>query len=848
MKIYVNGNILNVEVYDDMTSIIKKYVVEYGTSSDLPKYYAISNPQKIVNGAQFELNDIRNFINSASVNEISESSTLETLVTEYSDITKPEIIILWVLNKYGYLLETDYADIEIETVLPTLSRGQTLIFFRGSEVVRLVKEYMITVRNERLDLQRDVEKMRRLIRELNVNKPIELSEFRMEELVLKIVLDLPENQTVQEIFDSLIVSEEMPFVMYKVGGDVWFKLYQKIEAPDEWVMQEPEEDGIFFKILNSQKKKIDVLLESDNPSEKLSNIGRFYSNGYWSPSNAVEIDFIIGQELTEEDIKQRFYRSAKLISYKIVTEKHVSIKGTIKMDDNDFNRFIFSDLIFRHPTMSYFLFYNEKSQLQDLKQKYIFFYEPNHHFDNTNSIRVSFIQDKNQKTDTIRIRLSKVRTLEEIDSFAYIFARLMSLYQEEKDWSISYYEKYYPSAPKQIKEYLFKVKSDKINKKTGIRLQNLQTLRPEIFQTKYPCQKGHQPYLIEGEDKANEIVNTELGGDKGKIINFPYGSQDYYACEPWTDEPSKFNFPGLRENGPSNMANYKEYPLVPCCFEDNQYEKKKSPLRKYLDEVSEDMYDGDYDASKNPDEIGHILKPKKSLPNGRYGEVPYYLASIIISAGYLPSIKGKMSSLPLLRAGVPSAPDSILHCLERAFNDEYFYADDFKRREIVRITRDRLATRNFAVAKQELYDYSDEQIYNLLKSDDYLEPALFVSLLEVEYNCNIFMYQVDNQHPNGSILIPRYSYVHLQRDIPENRRSVFIVKYQIIGRDYPFQCELIIDAGTEGMGKRRPLSSSFIATPLVTKAIEVLYDSNEVFTIFNARSKRVYPYGVDVVE
>ena len=118
----------------------------------------------------------------------------------------------------------------------------------------------------------------------------------------------------------------------------------------------------------------------------------------------------------------------------------------------------------------------------------------------------------------------------------------------------------------------------------------------------------------------------------------------------------------------------------------------------------------------------------------------------------------------------------------------------------------------------------------LADNEEYLAPEAFVGLLQTHYECNIFIYIVDDAHPNGNIVIPRNSQAHLTRDINELKKTVMIIKYETETDDYPYQCEVICQLDVRG-GKIRGAECVFENSELSKLAVKLLYDTNEVFVI-----------------
>ena len=110
------------------------------------------------------------------------------------------------------------------------------------------------------------------------------------------------------------------------------------------------------------------------------------------------------------------------------------------------------------------------------------------------------------------------------------------------------------------------------------------------------------------------------------------------------------------------------------------------------------------------------------------------------------------STIPLLTYGVLHTSDSFIHCLERAFNSNYESFTIKKKLSRVKKIREQWTNVPFSIAKQELYDCSHKDIIDLLNTEEsYIDPSMFVSLASEYYKCNIFLYEINSNHPHGCV-------------------------------------------------------------------------------------------------
>ena len=149
-----------------------------------------------------------------------------------------------------------------------------------------------------------------------------------------------------------------------------------------------------------------------------------------------------------------------------------------------------------------------------------------------------------------------------------------------------------------------------------------------------------------------------------------------------------------------------------------------------------------------------------------------------------------------LRKGVTKSKNSLLECVLEGVNDDVINMEDED--DIIQYLNDVREDLGRDVmlcnsAKQEMYDYSAEQIREyLLDPSKYLDPKLMISLLERKYNCNIFVF---NRYgfKSGTLVKPRYLQ-NYYRYVNTERPNIFIYEHLGSTSDHAFypRCELIV--------------------------------------------------------
>lgn len=845
---------LDVEQYYDSYTIIKKYAYTYGDKHALARYYRIVQDEPVITpDLELTISDIRNVIrkhkNVDGANGFDYFVALPNMnlvLLSYPEITAKEIVLLWLIERYlpeGVTPETEShlaLSIEGEGVLDKVRQIPGLSFITADTLKDNVIAYYNNLDSERQALIDDVKHMDSVYEIITKEERYNTSDVVLDEVTFLIFINLPNNENLEHIFDAMTVSESIPFIMLNYRDTRRYKVDKHMPIFKSWIDFEPETEGIFFKILNAEPTKL----------QTSKNIQRFFSDGVWHvDSNIVEIEYVLNTGITSEIIKNRFEGCITgNIDYGIYQSNQTSVKARFTVDDFDFNRVIFTDLVYLSDVFSYFLFFNERNRSSVEKPRYFFYYRPGHDFDVRRSMKITFTQQKFKNVRKVEIKVSRAKNKQQVESFRILFSQLVSLYNKNIYTTLAVYKKYIANAMKYIDVYSLFRKQTKKNIKTGERLEELQERRPDIFVANYSriCSKDKQPYLIEGEQTMHEILEV-LDNNEHKIINYPLGSTDYYACEPREDDDDKHNWPGLQKN--DKLSNKKEYPLIPCCFTKDQYAKKSSNLNTYIKKQEDLTGINTAQLLLNAGDPGHVLKPNKVVTPGRYGELPYYISTIVTQAGIKPITKGKSTYLPILRTGVMQTPDSFFHCLERAFNPKYYLSQPRTQRDIVAAARQQMANYpSFAIAKQELYDYTDDEVrHALLDSERFIDPGMWIKLAEKHYNCNILMYRVDDENPNGAIAIPRHSQVYLTRDIPLDRNTVLIVSYQIDGKDYPYQCELLCRWNLN-INTTKNFEYYFNSRDkLIETAIKFFFDSNRIYMLDIENIPNKTQYGTTVI-
>ncbi len=315
---------------------------------------------------------------------------------------------------------------------------------------------------------------------------------------------------------------------------------------------------------------------------------------------------------------------------------------------------------------------------------------------------------------------------------------------------------------------------------------NLRNIAPEIFASKYSRKCIYRPSIVDDAEATTTDLQVMRFPTKGETI------ERNYVCK-LPDHP----YPGLRAN---TLENKRAFPYVPCCYSKDQRERTGSLYRKYfLDE----------DVGGDVKHIQHVYTTNKILPPNIIGSLPIRLVKMFTALTVDAAIQ-------YVRKGVERSALSVIECILMAKGK--LPIDRAAIRRLLASERRRLTNEECAMAaKQELYDYSTNQIEEMLEKSD-IRPSRFIRTLELVYDCNIFLFGPGPSY-EGQLMIPDHAKAYYK--FKPTRDTIFL--YEHLGSesdvaDYP-QCELIVKTSIDDVHKQ---TTSFSPSdPLVVDTFEL---------------------------
>lgn len=412
----------------------------------------------------------------------------------------------------------------------------------------------------------------------------------------------------------------------------------------------------------------------------------------------------------------------------------LNVKAEYTIKNVQIDRRIFAMMLVRKDFYGDRVFINEDEKVVSEKSRFqMQYYEHTLEYSKPALITLTNFEEN------LVVKLAKVKNQKQMETVKLFVNGLLQDYNNTKSQIVLQYQK---SAKISFTDSdIVKKKVAQKATKTKQRLNALIEKNKELFgRRSFPklCPKADQPVIVSAKD-AKKM-------DKSKVIEYPKGSGDFYACKPEgvkTGETKLREFPGLKENTIDKKKNEDlKYNYVPCCYPINQYEKKSSSLYEYLN-------------GEVVPKSGGILDKQKKIPEGKRGQIPGQLADVLEYHGLIPE--------DLLRYGMPFSKQSVLYAVGMA---------KFPKKDI-RAAKDRivelLTDNNALYASSQSYSYS------------YLQAALQDETMEIkaeniaptlEYILDALVVVIDKD----DLAIPDNKFGYIPQLIPRKRLCILYKK------------------------------------------------------------------------
>jgi hypothetical protein len=597
-----------------------------------------------------------------------------------------------------------------------------------------------------------------------IESTVNLTDFETEQVRFEFELNT-KDVSIMEIFNHIQLTPAVPFASI---NDT-YKIMKDFLPPEDW--QYTLENSIMFKIL--QREDVANAKFSDYSDMFLVSVEENDKKLF----KVIATLMTSGQYLKRDQLIERFSQTLRTLGPKLVIKSTIvekKVKGLIYFPKRKIDKYILSDIVMNNPLFSKLFSIDERDKATKDKQSiYIHFKHPkigDVKASITSKIAVrgdNDLKGKNIKrdfsfgSDYIRVKISSAENTLAVEQFTEMLSKLFVVYSEEESSIIRFYREFIPNF---ATEKRMEIKE--------VRKLKLKDIAPEVFVQGYPSSCTKQPTIIEDDE-------VEMEKAQGKIVmRYPIDATEGVQPRNYVCNHKKAIYPGLRNN---SLANKDKLPYLPCCYEKNHETREGSIFRHY--------YFGEPLADKSGMEQQDLITTNKFVPKDKYGTLPTDITKLFEVFDY-------DEKYMYVRKGVFDTKSSFMDCvLEGLYDKTDVLKHDAlpKRLAFLTLQRKSLATPERAnLCRQEMYDFTTSEIQNIIQNTNtYMDPKLFISLLEQIYDCNIYVFNRDGIR-SGKLSVPR----HTQAYYKNVRKSRCIFIYEHTGSvsdraEYP-RCELIV--------------------------------------------------------
>ena len=573
------------------------------------------------------------------------------------------------------------------------------------------------------------------------------TDFELEKTKHAITISNDYTFTLQEIFDSIILSNYFPFAHLYINSENYYKVYKDFIPHDEWMTGDSQGSQIVLKFLTTP---------FGDKKEVYEDIRVIISEG----KCIVLLDISIGKEgerAIVDSVLHIFQRTAS----DIVSEERVSIKGVFYIPHQRMTNYVFSHLVMNDINFSSLVIDEVGKPTKAKTGMYIYYRTQEMELSDATSLVVTpklmdrFDQSMKDKSPVlfpedkpyIRIRITAKNEMV-IKDIQINMGRMVALYNYNFQNVVALYTKYIPS---------FLVEKAREGKKLGA--------KSSMAGSKRHC--THLPIVVSLEDsgKYTDTMIFPLPGDPDNK-----NPAKMYACEiSGKEKKSNLKYVGLQLR--KETGNYE-----PCCYQTDQKEKSGSDYNKYVKYIQT--------GEKMKKNVGkkqqRLITTNKILDYTDVSELLIHEPVYRLLALTDPGVKH-------YRSGTYRSKMSMIGCLleiMRKPNEKKITDADLLS------TKMRIANtpRLLSMCKQSLPTKSVAEIRDYILGDVYIDPRIFGDVLEEYFDCRIYTFG------EAGMISPVYKKNYLKYKYSADRaRVVFLIEHFGSESDHAVipQCEFV---------------------------------------------------------
>jgi len=587
--------------------------------------------------------------------------------------------------------------------------------------------------------------------------PIPFTEFELERLRFSFFLNI-ENTSIIEIFNLIHLTNRIPFA--SING--FYKVLKDNIPSKDWGIS--LENDIVIKMCQS------LILPLNNDYETYMDVIISINNGI----TVVELQLDTSKQNISKDIFIEEFLSIfpTIQNIEATNIQEKSLKGSFYFPKITLNNYILADLVMNDKLFSSMMSIDDHEKATKKKNSvYI-------HFNNNKigDISANITEKISEKGDPllrgkdvkdlftynshyVRVKISNAKNQNTVFMFQEILGKFLSIYNDKYNDIFKIYKKFIPN---------FGVKKNVETK--DIPKLKLSDIAPEVFLPNYTKKCNDKPSIISDEE-AEEAVNNGK-----KVMRYPISEEEGFIPRNYICNHDNAPYPGLRENP---LENKDLVPYLPCCFKRDHSEIEGNIYAHYF--KGEELKNLDKKQQQN------FISTNKITHFNWYGLLPENITKMF-------KLFDDREDYSFVRKGVSNQKSSFLECVLEALDEKgILNINDEKERAVFLEKERKELSKKSVLCKQEMYDFTIEEINNLIKDPEfYLDPQYFINLIETTYNCNIYVFNRKNMNINAQLSLPRF----LEGYYKTKKTGKCIFIYQHMGSQSDHlkepRCELII--------------------------------------------------------
>jgi hypothetical protein len=744
----------------DIYNLVKKTASE---SDLLPKYlYIVNEDTNSVTSPVVMHYIFDSIVDVLDFNDLLEKER-EGISRQNLDIKEDVLKPFVVFNKTFENFKESEDELDVLFSLLSEDVKQDLFYNDANAAFRYIKDVWDNRESIKGEYRKEIEDNRTNLSEAETYDTlpeVEHTEFIVESINFDLVLDTCLD--IEEIFNRIVLNSTVPFARM----NQFYKVLNDFVPKAEWSEDVDNQSNV-------------IVIKSLEASDEIMQGDVVFNNNFNTSTIFKKQDGTIVINMTLQitrDFSQEKYVSRVLSVFEedvpryVIAESRVS--GVFFLINQTLDVNVFREMTMNDPVFSNLLVTNESRSVKDNGNVYVY-YKLNETDIPLVKANLTFrlasksdvIEIKNAKKDAkigdsvVRVKVTYAKDMATANEFISALSKIFTRYNRNYSEVVDYYRQFVPT---------FGTQNFETSLSSNLRNQRLKDVAPEIFQGRYSRLCPNLPTIVT-EEQALEYEREGY-----QVMDFPRADSGFpvrkYVCL-----YEEHIYPGLRLN-----RDNADIPFLPCCYKNDQRLDENSKYNNYFMDTEAKVKGMQQD----------FITTKKYAQYGALGALPENLVKmfrVVDSDCVRPRCM-------YVRRGVYGQKNSFLQCVLDAVN--LMPSTDLRKteRKLVKIRKEQLSKASFAAAsKQELYDKDISEIIRMTADENlYLDPKLFIHMLETAYNCRIYIFHRPKNSLNGELIIPRHIEGYYRET--SDKKNIFIFEHFGSESDNSSEprCELIV--------------------------------------------------------